>query len=113
MLSIGRKLTAAGKVSIGFHPRAFRNPMGTSTSPSVRQSVGKVTTFGRIPNTTIADRTALRTLPWRNRSAAEGAASPDGGKRMTITAQKVIAATPFGQALTIQKSEIVPTANTT
>ncbi len=32
---------------------------------------------------------------------------------MTITAQNVIAATPFGQALKIQKSEIAPTANRT
>ena len=30
-----------------------------------------------------------------------------------MTAQKVIAATPFGQALTIQNSEIAPTANRT
>ena len=29
---------------------------------------------------------------------------------MTMTAQNVIAATPFGQALTIQNSEIIPTA---
>ncbi len=29
---------------------------------------------------------------------------------MTITAQNVIAATPFGQALAIQNSEIAPTA---
>ena len=71
MLSMGRKLTAAAKVNIGFQPRAFRNPKGTSTRPRVRQSVGKVITFGRIPNTTIADRTALRTLPWRNKTALE------------------------------------------
>ena len=32
---------------------------------------------------------------------------------MTITAQNVIAATPFGQALTTQNSEIVPTAKRT
>ena len=71
MPSMGRRLTAAAKVNIGFQPRAFRNPRGTSTSPSVRQSVGKVITFGRIPNTKIVDKTAPTTLPWRNKTALE------------------------------------------
>src|SRR5579863_2123517 len=39
--------------------------------------------------------------------------SPCNGKRMTITAQKVIAVTPLGQALAIQNSEIAPTATKT
>ena len=74
MPSIGRKLTAAAKKNIGFHPRALKNPRGTSTSPRVRQSVGKVVTCGRIPNTTIAaeERTRGASVEKQDRCGISG-----------------------------------------